>query len=130
MNRTTEKELMMKVLNHNAWTNGGLLEINSLGAGGGMGEHLIFLDTQNQLTPLLKPGDLMTVLSAIGTYDYKIGNQRKKPISIFLKEYERLRDGGKINHSFFHNFKKSMPKREDRFSIITGKSFKMEVGLN
>lgn len=45
MARITEKQLMMKLLNHNAWTNGSLLDFDSLGASGGMGEHLILFNT-------------------------------------------------------------------------------------
>lgn len=104
--RITEKQLYMKLYNHNAYTKHPL-DIDSLGASGGMGDHLIFFNTQNQLGPLMTKSQLWDLLGAIGTYEYQTGKQRKTPIKVWDDEYSRLDKGGKRDYSFTYNLAKN-----------------------
>lgn len=103
--RISETKLYMKLYNHNAYTNHPL-DIDSLGAGGGMGEHLVFFGTQNQLGPLMTKSQLWDLLGAIGTYEYQTGRQRKTPIKVWDDEYKRIDKGGKRDYSFTYDLAK------------------------
>lgn len=122
--RITEKDLMMKLLNHNAWTKGSLLDIDSLGAGGGNGDHLIFFNTQEKLGPLMSPGQLWYLIDSIGTYEYNNGLQIDSPNKVFLDEYTRLGDGGKLDSTFMYNLAQKEP---EFLKIVMGKDFKESV---
>jgi len=117
----TEKMLYMKLYNHNAWTNGTLLDIDSLGASGDMGDHLILFNTQEYLCSLSTKSELWDFLGAIGTYEYKNGLQRKTPIKIFLDEYKRIDKGGKIDASFMYDLTHA---RNDFGKVVKGRGFK------
>src|SRR3972149_635635 len=88
--RISDRDLYSKLYNHNAYTNHPL-DFDSLGAGGSK-KHLVFFNTQNQLGHLMTNRELFDLLSTIGTYEYKTGQQRKNPIKIWQNEYERIRD--------------------------------------
>jgi len=103
--RITEKMLYMKLYNHNAYTNHPL-DIDSLGAGGGMGDHLIFLGTQNKLGPLMTKSQLWDLIGGIGDYEYQTTRQRKNPIKIWDDEYKRIDQGGKIDSGFIYDLVK------------------------
>ena len=102
--RYTDLDLMLKVLNHNTWSNNTLLDLDSLGAGGSK-EHLILFNTQIKLTDLNTKSELFRAISGISEYSYHNGDQRKTPIKIFNDEYQRLVNGGKINKSFFYDLR-------------------------
>lgn len=104
--RITEKMLYMKLYNHNAYSKHPL-DIDSLGAGGGMGEHLIFFGTQNKLGPLMTKSQLWDLIDAIGTYEYQTGQQKENPSQIWQEEYERIDNGGKLNRSFTYDLAKA-----------------------
>ncbi len=93
--RISDRRLYMKLVNHNAWTNGTFLDIDSLGAGGGMGKHLIFANTQDKLSTLLSNSKLWDLIGSIGDYEYKNGLQRKQAIKEFSNEFERLSNNEK-----------------------------------
>ncbi len=104
--RITEKMLYMKLYNHNAYTKHPL-DIDSLGAGGGMGDHLVFFGTQNKLGPLMTKSQLWDLIGGIGDYEYQTGRQRTHPIHIWQDEYKRIDKGGKIDYGFSYNLAKS-----------------------
>lgn len=94
---------MMKLLNHNAWTNGPLLNIDSLGAGGSK-EHLILFNTQQKLGHLMSNSELWDLIDSIGNYEHASGLQRNDdPIKIFEDEHLRIDKGGKVDKTFLYN---------------------------
>ena len=114
--RISDRDLYSKLYNHNAYSNHPL-DIDSLGAGGSK-NHLVFFNTQNQLSYLMTNRELFDLLDTIGTYEYKTNQQRKTPVKVWADEYERIRDkvdyknnittGGIINNkSFTYDLKKS-----------------------
>lgn len=117
--RISETKLYMKLYNHNAWTKHPL-DIDSLGAGGGMGEHLIFFGTQNQLGTLMTKSQLWDLISAIGTYEYKTGQQTENKNKAWDEEYKRLDKGGKLNASFTYDLAKKglKPTINDPVGVI------------
>lgn len=104
--RITEQKLYMKLYNHNAFTKYPL-DIDALGASGGMGDHLIFLGTQNKLGPLMTKSQLWDLIGAIGDFEYQTGNQLEEPIQVWQDEYNRISEGGKIEIFFASNLAKT-----------------------
>lgn len=117
---TTELELMYKLLNHNAYTKGSILDLDSLGAGGSR-RHLIYFNTQNYLGVLMSKTELWNLIDSIGKYDHEY---RKKPIGVFQDEYDRLSNGGKINHSFMYNLR---PSGSGYGKKIQGENFEKNI---
>lgn len=98
--RITDSRLYQKLMNHNAWTNGTLLDIDSLGAGGSK-HHLIFANTQTKLGNLMSNSELWDLIDSIGNYEFTNGLQQKdEPNKKFMDEYERLVKGGKYDYYF------------------------------
>lgn len=121
--RITDKDLVMKLLNHNAWTNGTILDLDSLGAGGSR-LHLIHFNTQKYLGHLMTNRELWDLISSIGNYEYSNGLQRKTPIKVFQDEYDRLANGGKLNHSFMYDLR---PSGSGYGKPIKGHGFKKNI---
>lgn len=110
--RINDSRLYQKLMNHNAWTNGTLLDINNLGAGGSR-RHLILANTQTKLGDLMTNSQLWDLINSIGEYEFANGLQRRdKPNDAFIKEYERLRDGGKYNYYFISDLLKDKIKMQ------------------
>lgn len=86
MNRITNTQLKAKILNHNAWHKT-KLDTNSLGASGGMGEHLIILGTQTKITVLQNKTELWYTIDSIQNYERAAGNTLKKPDQVWYKAY-------------------------------------------
>lgn len=109
--RISDNRLYLKLMNHNAWTNGTLLDINSLGAGGS-NNHLILANTQTKLGDLMPNSKLWDLIDSIGVYEYNNGLQRQEPIKEIMDEYSRLDKGGKYNHYFMRDLitKQQKPK--------------------
>ena len=103
--RITDKDLVMRLLNHNAWTNGTILDVDSLGAGGSK-QHLIHFNTQKYLGYLMSNRELYDLIKSIGEHEDS-SLQRKTPNRVFYDEYERLSKGGKLNHSFMYDLRPS-----------------------
>jgi hypothetical protein len=95
----------MKLLNHNAWTNGTFLDIDSLGAGGSR-YHLVIANTQKQLGHLMTNSQLWDLIDSIGNYEYANGLQRDDEIPELMEEYKRLADNekAKVDRSFMDSF--------------------------
>ena len=94
-------------MNHNAWTNGTLLDIDSLGAGGSR-YHLIIANTQTKLGNLMTNSELWDLIDSIGTYERANGLQRNEPIKVFQDEERRLDNGGKYNYHVMKDFTENM----------------------
>jgi hypothetical protein len=90
-------------MNHNAWTNGTLLDIDSLGAGGSK-HHLIIANTQTKLGNLMTNSELVDLIDSIGNYEQANGLQRNEPIKVFQDEERRLDNGGKYNYHVMQDF--------------------------
>jgi len=100
LERISDSRLYCKLLNHNAWTNGTILDINSLGAGGSR-NHLILANTQTKLGDLMTNSQLWDLIQSIGTFENSNGLQREnEPLKKFIDEYTRLDKGGKVETSF------------------------------
>ncbi len=113
--RISDRDLYTKLYNHNAYSKHPL-DIDSLGAGGGMGSHLIFFGTQTTLGNLMTNRELWDLLSSIMTYEYQTTPQRSVPVKVWHDEWDRIRDrqtvkdmtvtttkGGKLNASFTYD---------------------------
>lgn len=98
--RISDSRLYSKLMNHNAWTNGTLLDINSLGAGGSK-NHLILANTQTKLGNLMTNSELWDLIDSIGTYESNNGLQKTdEPNAEIMAECTRLDKGGKYNYHF------------------------------
>lgn len=91
MSRITEKTLLLKVLNFNAWHKT-KLDTNALGASGGMGEHLIIRDTQTHLTDLMSKNELWDAINTIQNYTRYTNEMLKEPDPIWMKRYKVLKE--------------------------------------
>lgn len=98
--RISDSRLYAKLMNHNAWTNGTLLDINSLGAGGSR-NHLILANTQTKIGNLMTNSQLWDLIDSIGVYEIANGLQKKdEPNKEIMAEYTRLDEGGKYDYYF------------------------------
>lgn len=108
MERISDIRLYRKLMNHNAWTNGTILDVNSLGAGGSR-NHLIIANTQIQLSSLMTNSELWDLIGSIGTYENENGLQREnEPLKQFMQEHKRLDNNGKVESSFIQDLIKDL----------------------
>ena len=118
--RISDSRLYLKLMNHNAWTNGTFLDIDSLGAGGS-NNHLIIANTQTKIGDLMPNSKLWDLIDSVGVYESANGLQRKEPIKEIMDEYKRLDNGGKYNHYFMRDLIEKNQKQ--KMTPIKGDSF-------
>ena len=121
--RITEKDLMMKLVNHNQWTEDKILDFDSLGAGGSR-LHLIVFNTQKYLGYLMTKPELWELLSSVSNFD---DTQKETPTKVFADEYERLASGGKLNSSFMYDLR---PSGSGYGKPIMGKNYEKNIKLS
>ncbi len=110
----------MRLCNHNAWTEEKILDFDSLGAGGSR-RHLIIFNTQKYLGYLMSKPQLWDLLGSISNFDQ---TQKKEPTKVFIDEYERLSNGGKVNSSFMYSLR---PSGSGYGEPILGKNFESNI---
>ncbi len=109
--RISDSKLYQKLMNHNAWTKGTLLDVNSLGAGGSK-NHLILANIQTKIGNLMTNSQLWDLIDSIGSYEYANGLTKKElkesdtACQKIQKEYQRLSEGGKYNYHFISDMVK------------------------
>lgn len=86
LNRVTTDQLKAKILSHNAWHKI-KLDVSSLGASGGMGEHLIILGTQTKISVLKNKTELWYAIDEIQSYESAANNTLKTPDKIWYEKY-------------------------------------------
>ena len=86
MSRISEKQLLAKILNHNAW-HVVKLDTDALGASGGMGEHLIIRGTQTKLTVLMTKNELWDAINIIQNYENASNHTLKTPDEKWMGRY-------------------------------------------
>ena len=91
MSRISEKQLLAKILNHNAWHKV-KLDTDALGASGGMGEHLIIRGTQTKLTVLMTKSELWDAINIIQNYESASNHSLKTPDKEWMKRYLTLKE--------------------------------------
>ena len=101
---TTEKQLEMSLLNHNAFTKGIILDLDSCGAGGHK-EHLILFNTQSQVSYLKTKTELDELIDSISNIDDANGMRFEEPNPLFYDEYNRLKNGGKVDQTFMYDMR-------------------------
>ena len=99
---TTEKQVEMSLLNHNAFTKGVLLDLDSLGAGGSK-EHLILFNTQKQVSWLMSNTELDELIDSIGVVERANDMTFDEANPLFYDEYNRLQNGGKVDATFMYD---------------------------
>lgn len=127
---TTESELYQVLMLHNAFTKNSILDVDSLGAGGSK-MHLIIYNTQRNLTHLKTNKELIEVINSIGNFESFNGQTFDQPNTIFYDEYQRLRNGGKVNNQFmkYLDIHGWLSKPYESRKYITGESIR-EAELN
>ena len=110
---TTEKQLEMSLLNHNAFTKGMILDLDSCGAGGSK-EHLIVFNTQQKISNLKTKTELDELIDSIGVIDDANGLRFDEANPLFYDEYNRLKNGGKVDQTFVYDMKNIVDETIER----------------
>ena len=99
---TTDAQVETALLNHNAFTKGMILDLNSCGAGGSK-EHLILFNTQEQISYLMTKTELVELIRSIGNMDRANYIMFDEPNPLFYDEYNRVNKGGKVDARFMYD---------------------------
>lgn len=96
---TTESQLQQFLLNHNAFTKNCIIDTDNLGAGGSK-EKLVVFNTQKNFTELKTKAELIEVIKLLGDFERFNNQYFEEPNPIFYDEFQRLKNGGTVNHQF------------------------------